>query len=107
MGYLQQAADAGYIGSVYVLGLYFKLNQSFDSSEKHKTHSLQDLNAALKYYNQAADLIDSIPDYPYGETARDLGMDEIEYYIYTSYYVFATLPELYFKGYETAIGRFS
>lgn len=102
-GICKKAADAGFIASVYFLGLYFKLNQTFDSSEKHKTHSLQDLNAALKYYNQAADLIDSIPDYPEGNTARDLSMDTIEYNVYTSYHVFATLPELYFRGYDKAI----
>ena len=103
MGYLQQAADAGFIGTVYLLGLYFKLNQTFDTSEKHETHSLQDLNAALEYYNKAADLIDSIPDYPEGGTPQDLGMGEVEYYSYTSYYVFATLPDLYFRGYDTAM----
>ena len=30
-------------------------------------------------------------------------MDETEYYVYTSYYVFATIPELYFRGYDKAI----
>lgn len=112
MGHLQKAADAGYIGSVYLLGLYFKLNQTFNSSEANRTHSLQDLNAALEYYNRAANLIDSRPDYPFegehgtaveGGTSVNLSMDQIEYHNYTSYYVFATLPELYFRGYDKAI----
>ena len=102
MGHLQKAADAGYVASVFLLGAYFKLNQTFNSSE-NKTHSLQDLNAALEYYHKAADLIDSIPGYPPEDATVNTGMNEIEYNSYTSYYVFATLPELYFRGYDKAL----
>ena len=103
LGYLQQASDAGYIASTHLLGIYFKHNQTFSRSEK-RTESLQDLNAALEYYRKAADLIDSIPDYPNSvATGVNRGMDDIEYYVYTSYYVFATIPELYFRGYDKAM----
>ena len=100
MSHLQKASDSGHIVATYLLGLYYKKNQTFNSSEK--TNSLENLNNAIHYYKKAAQLIEATPNYPAGATED---MEYIESTVYTSYYVFRNLPDLYFKGYSIAVGN--
>ena len=60
----------------------------------------EDLISAIHYYEKAALFIEETNNYPDGAT---VDMYEIEYYTYTSYYVFSTIPALYSYGYNRAI----
>ncbi len=101
MAHLQRASDSGHISATHLLGLYFMANRSFDRAERGRIGNLEDYNSAVHYYEKAARMIESLGNYPKGTT---LDMEEIEYQVYTSYYVFATIPELYFNGYNKALG---
>lgn len=100
MSHLQKASDSGHIAATHLLGLYFMANRSFNRAERGRINSLEDFNSAIHYYEKAAQMIEETNNYPKGTT---LDMEEIEYYAYTSYYVFATIPELYFYGYDKAL----
>ena len=100
MSHLQKASDSGHIAATHLLGLYFMANRSFNRAERGRISNLDDFNSAIHYYEKAAQMIEETDNYPRGATAD---MDDIEYYVYTSYYVFATIPELYFSGYDKAI----
>ncbi|MCY4383433.1 MAG: hypothetical protein OXE44_09820 [Nitrospinae bacterium] len=98
MSHLQKASDSGHIVATYLLGVYYERNQTFNSSEV--TNGFENLNNAIHYYKKAAQIIESLSNYPRGAT-RD--MEYIESRSHTSYYVFRTLPGLYFEGYAIAI----
>ena len=100
MAHLQKASDSGHIAATHLLGLYFLANRSFDRAERGRIGNLEDFNSAVHYYEKAARMIEETDNYPKGTTED---MEEIEYYVYTSYYVFATIPELYFYGYDKAL----
>ena len=100
LAHLQKASDSGHIAATHLLGLYFKLNQSFSRQELGHIESQDDLNSAIHYYEKAAQIIDDTSNYPEGVTA-DMG--ELEYYLYHSYYIFATIPDLYQYGYSKAV----
>ena len=82
-----------HIAATHLLGLYFMANRSFNREERGRISNLEDFNSAIHYYEKAARMIEETNSYPKGTTED---MEEIEYYVYTSYYVFATAPELYF-----------
>ncbi len=98
MSHLQRASDSGHIVATYLLGLYYKKNHTFDSAES--VEGIENLNNAIHYYTKAAQIIESLTNYPEGATED---MMYIESTVYTSYYVFRNLPDLYFKGYSFAI----
>lgn len=98
MAHLQKASDSGHIAATYLLGLYYKKNRTFDSAES--VEGIENLNNAIHYYAKAAQMIESLSNYPNGATED---MKYIESTVYTSYYVFRNLSDLYFKGYSIAI----
>ena len=100
MANLQRASDSGHISATHLLGLYFMANRSFTRAERGRIGNLEDFNSAVHYYEKTARMIEENNNYPENTTTD---MYEIEYYVYTSYYVFATIPELYFNGYTKAL----
>ena len=100
LAHLQTASDSGHVAATHLLGLYFRLNQSFSRQGMGPTKSQDDLNSAIHYYEIAAQMIEQTRDYPRGSTPD---MDDIEYYVNTSYYVFSTIPNLYLYGFSKAI----
>ncbi len=100
MAHLQRASDSGHIAATHLLGLYFMANRSFNRAERGRIGNPEDYNSAVHYYEKAARMIEETVNYPVGDPT---GMEELEYNVYTSYYVFATIPELYFNGYNKAL----
>ncbi len=100
MANLQKSSDRGHISATHLLGLYFMANRSFSREERGHIGNLEDFNSAIHYYEKTARMIEEADNYPEGTTAD---MEELEYRVYVSYYVFATIPELYFNGYEKAL----
>jgi hypothetical protein len=100
MAHLQRASDSGHISATHLLGLYFMANRSFSSEKRGYVTNLEDFNSAIHYYEKAAQMIEETDNYPKGTTED---MEELEYNVYVSYYVFATIPELYFSGYDKAL----
>ena len=90
--YLHQASDAGHILATLLLGIYYRYNQTFSSTEK--TTDLTKLDKAIQYFTKGMQLITSLPGYPKGST---IDMEYIESVSYTSYHLFAQLPFLHFK----------
>ena len=99
ISHLQATSDSGYIPATYLLSIYYEYNQTFNSFES-PTHTLEDLNAALYYYEKTTEMIQATPDYP--SNTLD-GTSDVEYYLLISYRSFASIPGLYFNGYNRAI----
>ena len=98
IAHLQRASDSGHIPATYLLGVYYKHNQTFHSSEQ--TNSLENLNKAIHYYRKGVEMVESIPNYP--ENSTD-DMEYIESKSYTSLHLFTGLPFMHFDGYNMAI----
>ena len=97
MAHLQKASDMGHAAAAYLLGIYYNTNKTFDNSQV--ADNPENWNAALHYYEKAAEIIESISNYP------DKVMEFHERVSQTSYSVFTALPGLYFNGYSNALGE--
>ena len=102
VSHLQTASDSGHVAATHLMGLHFRLNRSFSRAELGRTNGQEDFDSAIHYYEKAVQLIEETRDYPIGATED---MEEIEYYVYTSYYVFSTIPDLYLYGYNKALNH--
>ena len=100
MGHMQRASDSGHIAATQTLGMYYRFSKSFNSSKG--TSDIQELNNAIHYYEKAAQMILSTPNYPDGAT-KD--MKFIESKSFTSYSIFKSIPLDYFGLYSIAIGN--
>ncbi len=100
MANLQRASDADHISATHLLGLYFMANRSFSREKRGHIDNLEDFNSAIHYFEKAARMIEGVANYPEGTTGD---IPDIEYSVYTSYYVFSTIPELYFNGYNKSL----
>ncbi len=94
MMFLQRAIDNGHIPATYLLGIYYRYNQTFYSSEY--SNNLENIDTAIRYYTKAMQMIEDLPDYPKGTTG-DIG--HIEHTEHISYHLFTGVPFLYFRGY--------
>ncbi len=101
MTLLERSADGGHVQANYYMGEYYKRDKSFDTS-KPFTKDSKHFNAMLFYYNRAADLIESNPQYPEGTTED---MPYLEEHNRISAKVFVSLPGFYFKGYSRALSE--
>ena len=97
---LQRASDSGHIGATHLLGVYFMANESFDSSQRLRINNQDSFDSAVHYFTTSAQMIESLDNYPGGTT---LDMPELEDKVYTSYHIFATIPELYYYGYDKSL----
>ena len=97
MSHLQKASDMGHVDAIHLLGMYYNTNKTFDLSKN--ADSPENWNATVHYYEKAAATIEGISNYP------DEVMEFHERVGQTSYYVFVSLPTLYFNGYTVAIGE--
>ncbi len=100
LSHIKRAADLGHILAIKVLGKYYMFNKTFDSSQK--SDEQEEFDAAIYYYEKAAQLIESLPRYPEGATV-DI-REGLEYKTFISYHIFTYLPLLYLNGYSRAIG---
>ncbi len=101
MTFLERSADGGHVQANYFMGVYYEKGQSFDLL-KLFTEDPEHFNAMLFYYNRAADLIESNPQYPEGTTED---MPYLEEHNRISAKVFSFLPGFYYDGYSRAIGK--
>ncbi len=101
MTLLERSADGGHVQANYFMGVYYQRDKSFDTS-KPETEDSENFNAMLFYFNRAADLIESNPQYPEG-TYED--MPYLEKVNHISAKVFVALPNFYFNGYTYSIGK--
>ncbi len=101
MTLLERSADGGHVQANYFMGVYYEKGQSFDLS-KPFTKDPEHFNAMLFYYNRAADLFESNPQYPEGTTEDMLEFEERNR---INARVFVDLPGLYFKGYVSAMNK--
>ena len=101
MALLEKSADGGHVQANYFMGVYYQRDKSFDTS-KPETEDPKHFNAMLFYYNRAANLIASNPQYPEG-TYKDIPY--LEEHNRISAKVFVALPNFYFNGYTIAIGK--
>lgn len=94
MTLLQKAVDSGHIPATYLLGIYYRYNQTFYSSEY--STDLENIDKSIHYYTKATLMIQSLPNYPEGTTED---VKDIEYTDRISYHLFTSVPFLHFRGY--------
>ena len=99
MALLERASDGGHVNANRLMGKYYKQDKTFDDSKR--TSDPHNYNAMLFYYERAAKLIESNPQYPEGAYSNTSYLEE---HNSVSARVFVSLPGFYFDGYNVAIG---
>lgn len=99
LSHIQTAANLGHVVANRLLGMYYASNKTFDRSQD--SDEQEEFDAVIYYYDRAAQLIESLPNYPQDATV-DI-RDSLEYDNVVSYRIFTTLPDLYLNGYGRAI----
>ena len=100
LGYIEKASDLGHVPASYFLGEYHRKDKDLNSSTGLPT-TQENYDAAIFYYERTATLIENTSRYPNGDH-RDVS--EIEGQNYMSVRTFLHLTNLYFNGYNYAIG---
>ena len=98
MALLERASDGGHVNANYLMGRYYKQDKTFDISRK--TSDPHNYNAMLFYYERAAELIESNPQYPEGAYSNTSYLEE---HNRVSARVFVSLPGFYYDGYSMAL----
>lgn len=100
MAHLQKASGMGHVAASRVVGLYYKTDGTFNSSNG-LTKNQKNYDATIYYYGKAAEQIEKASNYP----DDIVGMLNIEGQTLTSAKVFVNLPYLYYEGYGRALGN--
>ena len=98
--YIEKASDLGHVTASYFLGEYHRKDKDINSSTNLPT-TQEDYDAAIFYYERAATDIENMPSYPRRSDGR---IHEAEATNYISVRTFLHLTNLYFNGYNYAIG---
>ena len=99
MAYMQKASDMGHVSATKVVAGYYYSDGTFDNTNG-LTKDQKNYDATIYYYERAAELIESDPNYPKGVNDDQ---DSLENQNRTSAHVFIKLPFIYYSGYVQAI----